>query len=66
MPEKPTNCAGELRKMAESCRRMASSLSSPQLARQLEEIAEDYEQDADRFEHRQSSAIRDSFLGVGR
>lgn len=65
MQDKPTSCAGELRKMAESCRRMANDLSSPRLARQLEEIADDYEHDADRIEERQSAAIRNSFVNAG-
>lgn len=65
MEEKTVTCAAELRKMAESCRRLAGGLSSPALARQLEEIAEDYERDADRFDARYAATIRSSFLNKG-
>jgi len=65
MLDKSTSCAGELRKMADSCRRFADGVTSPGLARQLEEIASDYERDADRFEARQLSSIRSSYLTGG-
>lgn len=52
------SCARELRKMAGNCRRMANGLSSAPLARQLEEIADDYERDADRLEANHTAYAR--------